>query len=168
MSEMLKEAIMDEEDTQQGKFLTFTLGKEVFGLEIRHVTEIVGIQKINTIPESPGYIKGIINLRGKIIPVIDMRLRLKKEPEEYTDRTCIIVVEIQDITIGLVVDSVAEVITIADELISPPPDIRTGLQSRYIEGIAKVDEGIILLLDNRMIISDADIDELIMTSDNNL
>lgn len=135
-----------EEDTQRGRFLTFSLGEEVFGVEIKFVTEIIGLQPITPIPETPDYILGIVNLRGKIIPVMDMRLKFGLEQISYDDRTCIIVIETDDITIGLIVDNVAEVLMIDDENIVPPPDIRTGLQNRYISGIGKAGNEVKLLL----------------------
>jgi purine-binding chemotaxis protein CheW len=135
-----------EEDTQKGKFLTFSLGSEFYGLEIAYVTEIIGIQPITEIPELPDYVRGIINLRGKIVPVMDVRLRFKKPFREYNDRTCVIVIDIQDISVGLIVDSVSEVLTIAEENIVPPPDIKAA-QNRYIKGIGKVEGDIKLLLD---------------------
>ena len=88
------EQIGQEEDTQKGKFLTFSLGNESYGLEIKYVTEIIGIQPITEVPELPEYIRGIINLRGKIIPVMDVRLRFKKPFNEYNERTCIIVIDV--------------------------------------------------------------------------
>ncbi|MDR3645265.1 MAG: chemotaxis protein CheW [Clostridia bacterium] len=147
MSERFNEIVRDEEDTQQGKVLTFALGGEVFGIEIRYVTEIVGIQKISSIPETPAYVKGIINLRGIIIPVFDMRLRFKKEPAAYTNRTCIIIINIEELAVGLIVDSVAEVAAITDDSIAPMPDLKTGSKTGYIKGICKTDDGIKLLLD---------------------
>lgn len=143
-----------EEDTQLGKFLTFDLGDETFGIEIRYVTEIIGMQTISQLPEVPDYIKGIINLRGRIIPVINMRARFKMENIAYDDRTCIIVIDIVDCSIGLIVDQVAEVITIEDENIAPPPEARTGIQNRYIRGIGKVDEEVKLLLDCEKLLED--------------
>lgn len=135
-----------EEDTLKGRFLTFSLGNESYGIEIRYVTEIIGIQPITEVPELPDYVKGIINLRGKIIPVMDVRLRFKKKFREYNDRTCIIVIDIQSISIGLIVDSVSEVITIPDHEIVAPPDVsREG--SRFISGIGKVSNEVKLILD---------------------
>ncbi|EHQ87950.1 chemotaxis protein CheW [Desulfosporosinus youngiae] len=134
------------EDTQKGKFLTFALGQEFYGIEIRYVTEIIGLQPITEIPEMPVYIKGIINLRGKIIPVMDVRLRFKKDHREYNDRTCIVVIEIGDISIGLIVDSVSEVISIPDqEIVAPPNGTKEG--NRFIKGIGKVENDVKLLLD---------------------
>ena len=139
--------VMMDEDTQVGRFLTFALAEEFYGLEIRHVTEIVVMQPITPIPETPEYVKGIINLRGKIIPVIDMRLRFHSPTKPYDERTCIIVVDIQDIFVGLIVDGVAEVVTIDEENIVPPPNYKTGVQNRYIKGIGKVGSDVKLLLD---------------------
>ena len=90
----------DAEDTQHGRFLTFQLGNEIFGIEISYVTEIIGMQEITAVPEVPAYIKGIINLRGKIIPLIDVRLKFHKEEAPYNDRTCIIVININDVSAG--------------------------------------------------------------------
>jgi len=142
-----EELLVEKEDTQHGRFLTFTLDKEVYGIEIRYVTEIIGLQPVTRMPEVPDYIKGIINLRGKIIPVIDVRLKFKKDAATYDDRTCIIVIETTELSVGLIVDNVAEVITIADENIVPPPDNRSGIQNRYISGIGKVGNEVKLLLD---------------------
>lgn len=133
-------------DTQKGKFLAFNLGEEIYALEIQYVTEIVGIQKIASLPEVPDYIKGIINLRGKVIPVIDVRTKFKKATIKYTDRTCIIVINIEELSVGLIVDNVAEVMNISDENIVPPPDQRIGIQNNYIHGIGKMDENVVLIL----------------------
>jgi len=142
------------EDTQRGRYLTFIIGKEVYGIEIKYVTEIINMQKITEVPELPEYIKGIINLRGKIIPVMDVRLRFRKEAKEYNDRTCIIVVDIEDISVGLIVDSVSEVITITEDNIVPPPDTNTGFNNRYIKGIGKVGDEVKLLLDCGKLLTD--------------
>lgn len=162
MSEILKEVIDEEEDTQKGKYLTFLLGNQVFGFEIKFVTEIIGIQPITPVPEVPDYVKGIINLRGKIIPVIDVRLKFKKEPLEYNDRTCIIVIDIQNVSIGLIVDNVAEVLTITDENIVPPPDYKTGFNNKYIKGIGKVGSDVKLIIDCEKILNDDEIEKLSM------
>lgn len=158
-------AVLDEmdetaEDTQKSKFLTFRIGKEDYGFEIKYVTEIIGIQEITEVPELPVYVKGIINLRGKIIPVMDVRLRFKKESREYNDRTCIIVIDIHDISIGLIVDHVAEVVVIDPENIVPPPAVKTGFHNRYIKGIGKVGSEVKLLLDCDKLLNDEEIDTL--------
>lgn len=160
MSEIIKEEMVEEEDTLKGRFLTFSLENQVFGIEIKYVTEIIGMQPITQVPEVPVFVRGIINLRGKIIPVIDVRLKFRKEPLEYNDRTCIIVVDIYNISVGLIVDSVAEVMTIMDENIVPPPDYKTGFQNRYIKGIGKVDSDVKLLLDCERLLGDEEIEDL--------
>jgi len=157
MAEILdKDIEMEEEDTQKGKYLTFVVGNEVYGIEIRYVTEIIGIQAITEVPELPVYIKGIINLRGKIIPVMDVRLRFNKEPKEYNDRTCVVVVDIGEISIGLIVDSVSEVLTIPDEDIVPPPQVNK-VQNRYIKAIGKVGNEVTLLLDCEKLLNDDEV-----------
>jgi purine-binding chemotaxis protein CheW len=132
----------------------------VYGIEIRYVTEIIGIQPITIVPEVPEYVKGIINLRGKIIPVIDVRLKFRKEAMDYNDRTCIVVVDIQAIAVGLIVDQVAEVITIPDENIVPPPDAKTGFQNRYIKGVGKVGTEVKLLLECERLLTDEETEAL--------
>ncbi len=148
---------MMEEDTQYGKFLTFTLGKEIFGIEIKHVTEIIGMQVITQVPEVPVFVKGIINLRGKIIPVIDVRLKFKKEEVPYDDRTCIVVIDINDVSVGLIVDNVAEVLSIADENIAPPPGNKTGFENKYIKGIGKSGTDVILLLEGLKLLKNEEV-----------
>ena len=143
---------IEQEDTICGRFLTFAVDEEIFGIEIRHVTEIISIQPINVLPEVPEHIKGVINLRGKIIPVVDMRIKLKKESAAYTDRTCIVVIQTDDIAAGLIVDQVAEVLTIED--IVPPPDTKTGVNNHYLSGIGKVNEQIKLLIDCELLFSE--------------
>ncbi|MBL4933469.1 chemotaxis protein CheW [Clostridium paridis] len=159
MSENEKE-ILIEEDTQKGKFLTFKLEKETYGIEIKYVIEIIGIQEITEVPQLPDFIKGIINLRGRIIPVMDVRLRFKKNFVEYNDRTCVIVVDINNLSLGLIVDGVSEVISIKQEDIVPPPDIRVNNESRYICGIGKVDDDVKLLLDIEKLLNVEEINEL--------
>lgn len=149
-----------EEDTLKGKYLIFLMGNEMYGMEIRYITEIIGIQPITEVPEMPEYVKGITNLRGKIIPVMDVRLRFKKAAREYDDRTCIIVLDMNDIAIGLVVDSVAEVIAIEDEDIAPPPELNKGGHT-YIKGIGKAGGSVKLLLDCQKLLTD---DELLSLS----
>ena len=144
---MLNHNTQQQEDMQLGRYLLFAISNEVYGIEIRYVTEIIGMQPISTLPESPPHIKGVINLRGKIIPVIDMRVRFKKDEADYTDRTCIIVVDTQDFSAGLIVDEVAEVLTIDDSDIAPPPKLEMGESARYLGGIGKVKDDVKLLLD---------------------
>ncbi|HZJ84656.1 MAG TPA: chemotaxis protein CheW [Syntrophomonadaceae bacterium] len=152
-------AWLEEEDTQKGKFLTFSLGSEFYGIEIKYVTEIIGIQPITEVPELPDYVKGIINLRGKIIPVMDVRLRFKKPPQDYNDRTCIIIIDVKETDIGLIVDSVSEVLEIPEEEIVSPPEVNKN-QNRYIKAIGKVGEDVKLILDCFKLLNDEEIEAL--------
>jgi len=156
---VMAELLEQEEDTQKDRYLTFMLGNEGYGIEIQHVTEIIGIQPITEIPEIPQYIRGVINLRGKIIPVMDVRLRFKKIFREYNDRTCIVVVDIGEVSIGLIVDSVSEVLSITEAEIVTPPDMGQG-KNRYIEGIGKVGSDIKLILDCDMLLNGGELEEL--------
>ncbi|MBU0517727.1 chemotaxis protein CheW [bacterium] len=138
--------IEDEEDTQEGKHLIFSLGKEEYGIEIRNVTEIIGIQTITDLPGVPHYVKGVINLRGKVIPIIDARLRFGFEEREYDERTCIIVVNISNMAVGLIVDSVSEVLDISSKDIEPLARLSQST-SNYIKGFGKVNAEVKILLD---------------------
>jgi len=153
---------MEMEDTLKDQYLTFSIGKEVYGLEIRYVTEIVGLYKITEVPEMPDYIKGVINLRGQIIPVMDIRVRFRKEAKEYDERTCIVILDIRDFTVGLIVDQVLEVVTIPQEDIVPPPQVHMGqgYQGRFVQGIGKVGDEVKLILDCERVLTDEEADNL--------
>ena len=157
---------MGERDTQKGKYVTFKSGSEYFGLKIQYVNEIIVFQEITKIPESEDYIKGLINLRGKIIPVIDVRLRFKQEPFEYTDRTCIIVVNVKNIVVGLIVEKIAEVVEIQDENIIPSPSVGKAdkSQNKYVYAIGKVGDKVKLLLDPDRLLNDEEINALDTTN----
>ncbi len=160
MNEEMNSLMEDqEEDTQKGKFLTFYLGNECYGIDIIYVTEIIGIQPITIVPELPHYIKGIINLRGKIIPVMDARLKFSKEPKDYNDRTCIIVIDIAQLSIGIIVDEVAEVLNISDNNIVPPPNLNSGGR-KYIKSVGKSEEKITLILDGDKLLDENELDEI--------
>ena len=160
MADLLNNTVELEEDTQKDRYLTFIIGNECYGIEIRYVTEIIGIQAITEIPELPEYVRGIINLRGKIIPVIDVRIRFKKEVKDYNDRTCVIVVDIKDISIGLIVDLVAEVLTIPEQDIVDPPQVNKMTGSRYIKKIGKVGNAVKLLLDCEKLLTENELEDI--------
>ncbi|TEB04925.1 Chemotaxis protein CheW [Pelotomaculum schinkii] len=144
----------DDEDTQEDKFLTFFLNREEFGIEIRYVMEIIGIQNITEVPDVPRYIKGVINLRGKVIPVMDVRLRFEMEERAYDDRTCIVVICIDEQSVGLIVDRVSEVLDIPKGDIEPPPKGKRGENSRFIQGMGKAGEHVIILLNANQLLFD--------------
>lgn len=139
---------LELEEAMYGKYLIFNIGHEEYGIEICYVTEIIGIQDITAVPEMPDHIKGIINLRGTIIPVIDIRTRFNRDTTNYNDRTCIIVVDINDMTVGVIVDAVQEVADIDDEAIVKPPTSQSGMGSQYIKNIGKRGDKTILLVDS--------------------
>lgn len=154
----------EDEDTQKGRFLSFNIANESYGIGIEFVTEIIGIQKITEVPEMPDFIMGLINLRGMVIPIMDIRLRFKMQQRDYDDRTCIIIVNIQGTSIGLIVDKVSEVISIPEEGIQPPP--QTGqVTNRYISGIGKIDDEVRILLDVNNLLFDEELKELQTAAD---
>ncbi len=136
---------------REGKYLTFTLHDEEYGIGILKVKEIIGMMPITTVPKTPDYVKGVINLRGKVIPVADLRLKFGMDPMDYTERTCIIVVEIsgagKKVHMGIVVDSVSEVLNIKAGDIEDTPNFGSRLDTDYILGMAKAGGGIKILLD---------------------
>ena len=150
--------------SKEGKYLTFALANEEYGIGILKVKEIIGMMPITSVPQSPAYVKGVINLRGKVIPVIDLRLRFSMSEVEYTEKTCIIVVEIKTTTgqrqTGIVVDSVSEVLKIKEEDIEETPSFGTALDTEYIFGMAKMEGGVKILLDIDKVLGGQELDSL--------
>lgn len=150
---------MSEFDTQKDKYVTFQSGNEYFGLKIEYVNEIIVFQEITEIPESADYVKGLINLRGKIIPVVDVRLRFHQELIPYTDRTCIIVIQFEQMVVGLIVEKIAEVVEIPAENILPSPSVgkSDNAKNSFVSGIGKVGNDVKLLLDPAKLLGDEDV-----------
>jgi purine-binding chemotaxis protein CheW len=146
---------------QEGKYLTFTLAEEEYGIGILKIKEIIGMMSITSVPRTPDFVKGVINLRGQVIPVLDLRRRFGMDEIDYTERTCIIVVEIEGETgtvmIGIVVDSVSEVLNIKGEDIEPTPTFGARLNTDYILGIAKMGGGVKILLDIDKVLSSEEV-----------
>ncbi len=146
---------------REGKYLTFFLAAEEYGISILRVKEIIGMMAITMIPKTPAYVKGVINLRGKVIPVVDLRLKFGMEKMEYTDRTCIIVVEARTTSgkalIGIVVDAVSEVLNVRDSDIEDTPTFGTSMKTDFILGMAKAVDGVKILLDIDAVISTQEI-----------
>jgi len=140
-----------------GKYLTFALGREEYGIGILKIREIIGMMPITAIPQTPAFVKGVINLRGKVIPVMDLRMKFGFETTDYTERTCIIVVEIGHhsglLTMGLVVDGVSEVANIKGGEIEETPNFGDGRHTSFIKGMAKIAGGVKILLDIDQILS---------------
>ena len=136
---------------REGKYLTFSMAEEEYGIGILKIKEIIGMMPITSVPQTPDFVKGVINLRGKVIPVVDLRLRFGMDAMDYTERTCIIVVEIEGeggtVMIGIVVDAVSEVLNIKAEDIEDTPTFGTKLNTDYILGMAKMEGGVKILLD---------------------
>jgi purine-binding chemotaxis protein CheW len=149
---------------KQGTYLTFRLKEEEYGIAILDVKEIIGIMAFTPIPKTPDFVKGVINLRGKVIPVIDLRLRFGLEPAEYDQRTCIIVVEVPaaggDIALGLVVDTVNEVANVKEEDVEETPSFGFDLDTKYILGMAKAGGRVKILLDIARVLGETELAEL--------
>ncbi len=153
---------------KSGKYLTFQLEEEEYGIGILKVKEIIGMMPITSVPRTPEFVKGVINLRGKVIPVMDLRLKFSMGEIPYNDRTCIIVVEIdsQDSTvlIGIVVDAVSEVLNINEDEIEEAPTFGSKLDTDYILGMAKMEGGVKILLDIDRVLSAKEIEALDKTA----
>ena len=149
------------------KYLTFSLGSEEYGVEILKVREIIGLLDITPVPHTPEFIKGVINLRGKVIPVIDLRLKFGLEPKEYDERTCIIVVEVSNeagsVMMGIVVDSVSEVLNISTTDIEPAPKFGINIDTKFILGMAKTKDRVKILLDINRVLTQEEIGAVTQT-----
>jgi purine-binding chemotaxis protein CheW len=148
-------------DQRAGKYLTFQLGNEEFAIQVLRVREIMGVQEITAVPQTPSYVKGVINLRGKVIPVVDLRLKFGMPETEHTQRTCIIVVQIhgerEKLLIGVIVDAVSEVLTLQPGEIENTPDFGSGVATPYLLGLAKIKGKVKILLDIEVVLSTQDV-----------
>jgi purine-binding chemotaxis protein CheW len=152
-------------DARAGKYLTFQLANEEFGIRVLKVREIMGVQEITAVPQTPAHVKGVINLRGKVIPVIDLRLKFGVPAAEYSQRTCIIVTQIAGehssaILMGIVVDAVSEVLNLSAQEIEDTPDFGEDIGAEYLLGMAKVKGKVKILLDIDRILSTQDLQKL--------
>ncbi|WP_129600152.1 chemotaxis protein CheW [Anaerophilus nitritogenes] len=154
-----------KEDTQKDKYLIFEVENEDYAILIEYVIEIISIQPITEVPDLPEYIKGIINLRGRIIPIMDVRTRFKKTFKRYTDRTCLIVIYVADSVVGLAVDQVSDVIDIPELDIVDPPQMNT-TRNRFMKGIGKVGDKIKLLIDCERLLNDEEIETIMNMKQN--
>jgi purine-binding chemotaxis protein CheW len=163
LGETMDQAVKTMHD-REGKYLTFTLAEEEYGIGILKIKEIIGMMPITSVPRTPEFVKGVINLRGKVIPVLDLRLRFGMGSIDYTDRTCIIVVEIAGpsgtVMIGIVVDAVSEVRNIKGEEIEDTPTFGARLNTDYIHGMAKMEGGVKILLDIDRVLSAGEVSVL--------
>ena len=147
-----------------GKYLTFKLDVEEFGLEILKVQEIIKMMDITRVPRTPAFVRGVINLRGKVIPVVDLRLKFEMERREGTDKTCIIVVTVRrgsgTVVMGIIVDEVSEVLDVAGGSIEPPPEVGGAVDTTFILGMGKVGDRVVTLLDVDKVLSSSDLAEV--------
>ncbi len=151
----------EDESGQANKYLLFNIGEELYGIGIANVTEIIEMQKITGVPDMPVFIKGVINLRGKVIPVMNLRLRFAMKERAYDDRTCIIIVNIDESSLGFIVDTVAEVHNILEKNIEPAPNFKTDSgRDHYISGIGKVGEDVTILLDVQKILRERELNTI--------
>ena len=148
--------VIVEDEIQKEQYMTFKCSDEIYGISIKYVNEIIGLSQITKVPETQDYLIGLINLRGKIIPVIDVRIRFGKEPLEYNDRTCVIVIDVKSTVIGLIVDAIDEVAAYAENEITPPPSVSDlAMQAKkYVFGIGRVNGEVKILLDPDKLIND--------------
>ena len=144
-----------------GKYLTFELADEVYGLEILKVQEIIGMMTVTRVPRTPEFVRGVVNLRGQVIPVIDLRLKFGLDPIEDTEKTCIVVVQVArgraKVTMGIIVDEVSEVMDIDGELIEASPSFGSSVDTEFILGMGKIDQTVVMLLDVDKVLSGGDI-----------
>lgn len=167
IEERLSASELEQQQNQteetESKYLSFPLADSLYGINIQHVKEVVIFSqnmKITQVPHMPAFTKGIINLRGKVIPVIDLRLRFLLEEIEYGGRTCIVVVKIHGVTTGLLVDTVAGVVTFKNIDIDPAPELNDSAQSKFIYGIGKTKEEVYILLDTEKLLQEKELEAL--------
>jgi len=153
-----------EKQTETKSYLTFKLGEEQFGVHVSQVLNILEMASLTKVPKSPDYMKGVINLRGQVLPVIDTRLKFEMEETEYTNNTCIIVMDLEmegeTVDIGAVVDEVISVIEIEESQVEPPPSIGANYKSDFIHGMAKLEEEFVMLLDMQQVLSSEEIADI--------
>jgi purine-binding chemotaxis protein CheW len=158
LAEAKKRSAGADQESRSGKYLTFHLDKEEFGIQVLKVREIMGVQDITAVPQTPDFVRGVINLRGKVIPVVDLRLKFGLTEKEYTQRTCIIVVHMEgrgvSLLMGIIVDGVSEVLNLAAGDIEDTPDFGNGVDTPYLLGMAKVKDEVKILLDIDQVLAD--------------
>ena len=143
----MDETTIIQQENELLQLVTFAIGEEEFGIDILKVQEIIRTMAITKVPNSPPHVEGVINLRGKVIPVIDLRSRFLLESKPHDNQTRIIVVDLHSVVIGFVVDGVSEVLRIQSNTVEPPPPVASGVESEYIKGVGKLDDRLLILLD---------------------
>lgn len=149
-----------KQDDELMQLVTFSIGEEEFGVDILKVQEIIRTMEITKVPKAPVFVEGVINLRGKVIPIIDLRRRFGLSSKEHDKHTRIIVIEINNMIVGFVVDSVSEVLRIPAGTVEPPPAVVAGMESEYISGVGKLEDRLLILLDLDRLLSNEDFEVL--------
>ncbi|VAV83379.1 Positive regulator of CheA protein activity (CheW) [hydrothermal vent metagenome] len=142
------------------QYVTFCLGDEEYGVDILKVQEIIGISPVTKVPYLPDFIKGVINLRGIVVPIVDLRLRFRLQAAEYTDRTCVVIVKVGERVVGMIVDAVSEVMEIEEAMIDAAPSFGSGVRTDFIDGMGKVEERLVLLLDIEKLFTEGEMQEI--------
>ncbi|MGD9610289.1 MAG: chemotaxis protein CheW [Desulfovibrionaceae bacterium] len=154
------EETLKKQDAELLQLVTFSIGEEEFGVDILSVQEIIRMMDITKVPRAPDFVEGVINLRGKVIPIIDLRKRFGLSTRDHDKHTRIIVIEINNMIVGFVVDSVSEVLRIPASTVEPPPPVVSGLESEYISGVGKLEDRLLILLDLNKLLSGEERDML--------
>ncbi|MHC1710720.1 MAG: chemotaxis protein CheW [Solidesulfovibrio sp.] len=154
------EETLKKQDAELLQLVTFSIGEEEFGVDILSVQEIIRMMDITKVPRAPDFVEGVINLRGKVIPIIDLRRRFGLSTRDHDKHTRIIVIEINNMIVGFVVDSVSEVLRIPASTVEPPPPVVSGLESEYISGVGKLEDRLLILLDLNKLLSGEERDML--------
>ncbi|HJA77889.1 chemotaxis protein CheW [uncultured Desulfovibrio sp.] len=149
-----------KQDDQLLQLVTFSIGEEEFGVNILKVQEIIRTMEITKVPRAPDFVEGVINLRGKVIPIIDLRRRFGLAPRGHDKNTRIIVIEINNIIVGFVVDAVSEVLRIPASTVEPPPPVVAGVESDYVSGVGKLQDRLLIMLDLDRLLSSEDMEAL--------
>ncbi len=159
-----KEAAHHGTTAQPGKYLTFELGDEFYGIEILKIQEIIGLMDVTHLPRTPAFVRGVINLRGRIIPVVDLRAKFELPSTDDTERTCIVVVQVAvhgaPLIMGLLVDEVSEVINVQAEMLEPAPSFGSGVDVAFLMGLAKVNSKVVMLLDVDRVLADTEMSSI--------
>lgn len=143
-----------------GQFVTFSVGDEEYGVEILRVQEIIGYQGFTKIPNVPSFVKGVINLRGSVVPVIDLRLKFNMAEKDYDKFTVILILEVKDRVIGIIVDAVSDVVSLLESEIQPTPDFSSGIRADFISAMGRKDDKLIIILDVDKVLSEGDLEML--------
>ena len=155
-----KNDVVENNIDELSQYVTFKIDKEMYGVEVLKVHEIVGITKITHVPNSMEFMKGVINLRGNVVPVIDIRLKFNMDPRDYDDTTVILIVELKDYLVGLVVDTVSDVISISSQEIQDTPHFSTNIDTDYIKGVGNKDDDLVIILDVNRILSSVEFEKI--------